>query len=270
MLYFVRMKNTFQKLSVTASVLVALSSCSSTDDNFYGDLEAMSASEVPLGEDTIPPWVEESDGRYQVDAGDRTPTYQQYPIPEPGETIEDTGGSFSSGQSQERDIVLPPPDYKPFQVTGTSTETGTTVTPPKPKTETKPKKKVKITKPSILVYKVRSGDNLSVIAQRCGTSVAAIRRLSGIKGDLIYAGQTIKVPYTPKAQRHINATGRSGSSSSSSSSSSSRSYTVRSGDTISGIAARYGVGYKTVLKLNNMTEAQARRLRPGQKIKIPK
>ncbi len=264
------MKYTFQKLSVTASVLMALSSCSSTDDNFYGDLEAMSASEIPLGADTIPPWVEESDGYEQVDAGARTPTYQQYPIPEPGETIEDTGGSFSKGQTQSDDvIVLDPPDYKPFEATGAgaSTSSGTTstaVTPPKPK------KKVTITKPSILVYKVRSGDNLSVIAQRCGTTVAAIRRVSGIKGDLIYAGQTIKVPYTPKAQRHIKASGRSGSSSSSSSSSSSRSYTVRSGDTISGIAARYGVGYKTVLKLNNMTEAQARRLRPGQKIKVPK
>ncbi len=259
------MKYTFQKLSVTASVLMALSSCSSTDDNFYGDLEAISASEYNIGEDTIPPWVEESDGSYQVDAGSRTPTYQQYPIPEPGEEIEETtGGGFFSSQQSQPDIVLDPPDYEPFAATGAGT--GSTVTPPKVKTPIKPTKKANITKPSILVYKVRSGDNLSVIAQRCGTTVAAIRRLSGIKGDLIYAGQTIKVPYTPKAKRHIDSTGRSGGGSSSSSS---RSYTVRSGDTISGIAARYGVGYKTVLKLNNMTEADARRLRPGQKIKVP-
>ncbi len=241
---------------------MALSSCSSTDDNFYGDLEAMGASEIYLDENTIPPWVEEADSNLQVDAGDRTPTYQQYPIPEPGETIEDTSGGFFSRQ-QQPEIVLDPPDWSPVDPIATTTTSTTSTT-----SSTKPKKKTpKITKPSILVYKVRRGDNLSVIAQRCGTTVSAIRRVSGIKGDLIYAGQTIKVPYTPKAKRHIDSSGRSGSSSSSSSTG--RTYTIRSGDTISGIAARYGVGYKTVLKLNNMSEADARRLRPGQKIKIP-
>lgn len=41
--------------------------------------------------------------------------------------------------------------------------------------------------------KVRSGDNLGAIARRNGTTVAALRRLNGIKGDRIRAGQTIRV-----------------------------------------------------------------------------
>lgn len=41
--------------------------------------------------------------------------------------------------------------------------------------------------------KVRSGDNLGAIARRNGTTVANLRRLNGIKGDRIRAGQTLRV-----------------------------------------------------------------------------
>lgn len=41
--------------------------------------------------------------------------------------------------------------------------------------------------------KVRSGDNLGAIARRNGTTVANLRRLNGIKGDKIRAGQTLRV-----------------------------------------------------------------------------
>ncbi len=40
---------------------------------------------------------------------------------------------------------------------------------------------------------VRSGDSLSAIAKRNGTSVAKLKRLNGIKGDKIRAGQKIRV-----------------------------------------------------------------------------
>ena len=131
------------------------------------------------------------------------------------------------------------------------------------KSSSKPKKKKPVKtfdEPTMLIYKVRPGDNLSVIAKRCNTTVAQIRRDSGIKGDLIHPGQTIKIRYTPDGYK---ATRRS------SSSSRSRTHTVKSGETISGIAAKYGLGYKQVLKANKMSESDAKRLRPGQKITIP-
>lgn len=40
---------------------------------------------------------------------------------------------------------------------------------------------------------VKSGDTLSAIAKRNGTSVDKIRKLSGIKGDMIRPGQTVRV-----------------------------------------------------------------------------
>ena len=43
-------------------------------------------------------------------------------------------------------------------------------------------------------HKVRSGESLGVIAEKYGTTAAAIRRANGIKGDNIKAGQTLKIP----------------------------------------------------------------------------
>lgn len=61
--------------------------------------------------------------------------------------------------------------------------------PPKPvsvavkKTVAKPK-----------TYKVKSGDTLSQIAERHKTSVAKIKKLNGLKSDMIRVGQILKIP----------------------------------------------------------------------------
>ena len=44
-------------------------------------------------------------------------------------------------------------------------------------------------------YRVRSGDNLSVVAHRHGVSVAELKRMNGLRSDRIYAGQTLKVTW---------------------------------------------------------------------------
>lgn len=43
-------------------------------------------------------------------------------------------------------------------------------------------------------YKVRSGDSLWTIAEKHGTTVAALKRLNGMDGSRIFAGQVIEVP----------------------------------------------------------------------------
>jgi LysM repeat protein len=42
-------------------------------------------------------------------------------------------------------------------------------------------------------YLVKRGDTLSGIAARFRTSVASIKRLNGLRGDVIRAGQTLRV-----------------------------------------------------------------------------
>ncbi|MDO4201451.1 MAG: LysM peptidoglycan-binding domain-containing protein [Bacteroidales bacterium] len=40
---------------------------------------------------------------------------------------------------------------------------------------------------------VKSGDTLSAIAKKNGTTVAKLRQLNGIKGDMIRPGQKVRV-----------------------------------------------------------------------------
>jgi len=63
----------------------------------------------------------------------------------------------------------------------------------KPKPKPKPKPKVK-PKPAPKRYVVKSGDNLSSIASRNGTSVSALQRANGIKGTIIRPGQSLTIP----------------------------------------------------------------------------
>jgi peptidoglycan DL-endopeptidase LytE len=96
-------------------------------------------------------------------------------------------------------------------------------------------------------YTVRAGDTLSSIAARFGVSVSALASANHISNpNLIYVGRSLVIP------------GGSGSSSASSSSSSSvassgQSYTVASGDTLSGIAGRFGVSVSALASLNHIS-----------------
>ena len=90
-------------------------------------------------------------------------------------------------------------------------------------------------------YTIRYGDTLSGIASRYGTSVSALASMNGISNpNWIYPGQVLKL----------------------SGGSSARSYTVRSGDTLSGIASRLGTSW-TALKAKNGI-ANANLIYPGQ------
>lgn len=147
----------------------------------------------------------------------------------------------------------------------TSTKSGTKKTASTKSSGTKKGKRPtkKFDEPTLITYTVRPGDNLSTIAERSRTTVAQIRRDSGIKGDLIHPGQTIKVRYTPKNYKPGKKSSSKGKTSKA------KTYTVKSGDTISAIAARHGVTTAQVMKANNLTAAKARRILPGQKLTIP-
>ncbi|HSA99140.1 MAG TPA: LysM domain-containing protein, partial [Anaerolineales bacterium] len=80
---------------------------------------------------------------------------------------------------------------------------------------------------------VQWGDTLSGIAQRCGTTVAAIQSANPGLGWWVYAGQVLYIP--------------TGSSSGPVSGST---YVVQSGDTLGKIAARYGVSWRAILAVN--------------------
>ncbi len=64
---------------------------------------------------------------------------------------------------------------------------------PKPAAKPAPKPKPKPT-PKVTRYTVKRGDSLGRIASNHGSSVSAIRKANGIRGDLIRPGQVLTIP----------------------------------------------------------------------------
>ncbi|WP_426427552.1 LysM peptidoglycan-binding domain-containing protein [Staphylococcus equorum] len=106
-------------------------------------------------------------------------------------------------------------------------------------------------------YTVKSGDTLSGIAAKHGTTYQKIMSLNNLSNTNIYPGQKLKVSGTA-------STGGS-SSSGGTSSGSTTTYTVKSGDSLSAIAARYGTTYQKIMSLNGLSNTN---IYPGQKLKV--
>lgn len=118
------------------------------------------------------------------------------------------------------------------------------------------------------VYTVKSGDTLSAIAARHGVRLSEVLGWNGLNmGSIIYPGQKVRIgagsaapaPSTPAAPAPAVTVAPA--------SASSGSYTIKSGDTLSGIAARNGVRLSDVLSANRLTMSSI--IYPGQKLAIP-
>ena len=105
------------------------------------------------------------------------------------------------------------------------------------------------------VYTVKAGDTLSGIAAKYGTTYQKLAAYNGISNpNKISVGQKIKIP-------------GAGSSGSTSAGGGDTVYTVKAGDTLSGIAAKYGTTYQTLASYNGISNPN--KISVGQKIKIP-
>ena len=104
--------------------------------------------------------------------------------------------------------------------------------------------------PQYITYVIQPGDTLSGIAQRLWHNSehpdTAERHL---RSDKIYAGNTLKVPE--------NGTGTG---------SSAQYYTIRSGDTLSEIAQKFGTTVSALARLNGISDTQ--RSTVGNRIRV--
>lgn len=101
-------------------------------------------------------------------------------------------------------------------------------------------------------YTVKSGDTLSGIAARFGTTYQYLASVNGISNpNVINVGQVLKVPNAGNTTPTPSAT----------------QYTVQKGDTLSGIAAKYGTTYQVLAQINGIANPNV--ISVGQVLTVP-
>ncbi len=99
----------------------------------------------------------------------------------------------------------------------------------------------------ITTHIVRKNETLGGIAGKYGVSTAALQAVNGISNpNLLFVGKKLKIP--PATIRHIE-------------------YTIKKGDSLGGIASRFGVKGSDLIKLNQIKQPDL--IKEGQKLKIP-
>ncbi len=108
-------------------------------------------------------------------------------------------------------------------------------------------------------HTIVSGECLGTIALKYGMTVREIQKLNNLQGDLLYAGNKLKV-YQNKNNSNVPKQKNPKSAEQN------NIYTVKSGDTLSGIALKHKTTVTAIKTLNNM---RSDLIFPGDKIQIP-
>lgn len=115
-------------------------------------------------------------------------------------------------------------------------------------------------------HKVRSGDSLSKIAERYGTSVKRLKQLNNLKSNTVVLGTRLKLPSGSTAVSSTSSTASSSSNSTARTTQRPAVHTVKRGESLSIISARYNVTIRSLKKLNNLT---ANTVYVGQRLRLP-
>lgn len=104
-------------------------------------------------------------------------------------------------------------------------------------------------------YKVQKGDSLWKIASKYDTSVNKLMEINGLKSSIIFPNQVLQTSGSSSSSKSTTKT----------SSSSASTYTVKSGDTLSGIASKHKISLSNLKKWNNISGYL---IYPGDKLKV--
>jgi membrane-bound lytic murein transglycosylase D len=102
-------------------------------------------------------------------------------------------------------------------------------------------------------HRVRSGETLSEIAERYRVSVSQLKSWNGLRGNTIRVGQRLRIR-TSSGSARVSSGGGS-------------IHIVRPGDTISGVAQRYGVSQSALRAANGLGSSSM--IRAGTRLRIP-
>jgi len=115
-------------------------------------------------------------------------------------------------------------------------------------------------------HTVTKGETLGGIASRYRVSVSQLRTWNDLSSSTIRVGQKLRVGGSGRTSRQASSQTVRRSSSQAVKPSGGQTHVVRSGETLSAVARRYGVSVKALMTANDMSSS---RLKAGQKLRIP-
>lgn len=152
----------------------------------------------------------------------------------------------------QSETVSQPPSEKPFAQT--------LITPIAPQAKTAP---------DFTEVKVKKGDVLEKIARQHHSTVAEVMKVNKLTTTNLRIGQVLKIPNKTMNKVETSSIAFSTPSvSSAESASGAKYYTVKKGDSPWTIAVKNHIKVEHLLKLNSLSEEQARRLKPGDQLRI--
>lgn len=117
------------------------------------------------------------------------------------------------------------------------------------------KKRVESPSGAYKEVRVEKGDYLDRIARKNGSTVSAIMRANQLINTNLKIGQIIKIPLSKEAPATVSTA-------------SDQSYVVQDGDNPWTIARKNQMSVSELLRLNHLDERSARRLKPGDRLRI--
>ncbi len=102
-----------------------------------------------------------------------------------------------------------------------------------------------------VTHVVARGDTLSGLARRYGVTIAEIQQTNHLRSSVIWVGQSLTIPVSGPVSVAATST---------------TTHVVVRGDTLSGLAQRYGVSVRAIQSANNLSGTQ---IRIGQRLTIP-
>ncbi len=117
-------------------------------------------------------------------------------------------------------------------------------------------------------YVVQRGDTLFLISVRFGVSLSAITAANGItNANLIFVGQRLTIPGTTSGATPVPTSPPASTPTSAPPATGSTTYVVQRGDTLWGIARKFGVSQAAIIATNGITNPN--RILVGQRLIIP-
>jgi peptidoglycan endopeptidase LytF len=109
---------------------------------------------------------------------------------------------------------------------------------------------------------VKQGDTLEKIAKKSHTNVGEIMKINRLVDSRLHIGQIL---YVPEVEESIEAKPVAPATATNSNL---KYYIVKHGDNPWTIAIKSGIKVEELLKLNNLDESKAKKLKPGDKLRI--